>query len=531
VDTLSDLTDFTLGDMVRLASALRSMSAGAATVEEYANQLCGHLHECFVDEVGTRQALLVRLYLTQPVGDLPQPERTFLAPDGLDEDARCLTLLGTAGDDPAWNDRRRSEAHLAVALTDPAQVAALPMIAGLLQQMGVDVEALVQPEGLVVHLHEHRYGVFHVPEAAGSDLIPAQQFVREYGVRSVLGFGGVLPDGDMYAVVMFSRVPVPRSVAELLETLSPSITLGLVEMLDRPVFVGDRSGRDRSYGDLSAVREGLLRGLLEVHERVAAQESDAARLAVAEAVREGERSATLARTLQASLLPPELPRISGLQTAAAFRPAGDGSEVGGDFYDLFPVRRGVWGLVLGDVSGKGAGAASLTALARHTVRAAALRAHSCMEVLRVLNDAVYLQDIAAERYLTALYAVLRRRDDVVEVEVCLAGHPPPLLLRPGQPAEEVGATGQPMGLFRAVELAHFKLEMRKGDTLVAFTDGVTEARRKGELFGDTRVHATLSALAGRPVGDIVRGLTDAVEGFQGHSAADDIAVVGLQSTR
>jgi len=533
MDGRSDLTDFALGDMVRLASALRGLVTKADGVEQYSQALCTHLHESLLSEDGTRQVVLARLYLTQPLRDLPAIEQAFVTRGGeqVADDVRCLTLLGTAGEETAWNDRHRSTSHLALALTDQDRVRSMPMVAGLLQQLGVDIAALVDPAGLVLNTDEHRFGAFHVPEADGSPLIPDQDFVRRYGVRSVLGFGGVLPDGDMYTVVLFCRVPVPRSIAELLETLSPSITLALVEMLDRPVFSGQTSGRGGMLGDLSALREGLLRGLLEVHERVAAHESDTARRAMAEAVREGARSAALAKTLQASLLPVDLPKISGLQAAASFHPAGDGSEVGGDFYDLFPVRRGTWGLVLGDVSGKGAGAASLTALARHTARAAALRARSCREVLGLLNDAVYLQDIAEERYLTAVFAFVHRREAVVELDLCLAGHEPPLLLTPGQPALEVGASGQALGLFRAVDLHPVRVELRKGDSLVAFTDGVTEARKGREMFGTTRVHTILTALADRPVHEIVDGLTGAVHDFQGDWAADDIAVIGLQSTR
>ena len=534
MDTRSDLADFTLGDMVRLAASVRTLTVGAAHVEQYAGRLCTHLHETFIAAEGDRQALLVRLYLTQPWESLPDTERDFALQGAAApaEGFRCLTLLGTAGDEPAWNDRHQSKSHLVLPLQDERRVNEMPMVASLFRQMGIDVAALVEPGGRLRD-QDHRYGVFHVPEAVDSPLIPAQDFVHEYGVRSVLGFGGVLPDGEMYAVVLFTRVAVPRTIAHLLETLSPSITLALVELLDLPVFAEriEAPQRRSSPEERASAREALLRGLLEVHERVAALESDAARAAVAAATREAEKSATLARTLQASLLPHDLPKVSGMRTAGFFRPAGDGSEVGGDFYDLFAVRRGTWGLVLGDVSGKGVGAASLTALARHTVRAAAMRAKSCVEVLRVLNDAVYRQEIAEERYLTAVFAFLRRQGDVIEVDMCLGGHEAPLLLRPGQPAVDVGTIGQPLGLFRAAELTRSQVELRRGDSLITYTDGVTEARRDGDLFGQTRAHATLSALADRHVEDIVRGLADAVLGFQSQSASDDIAVLGIQSTR
>jgi serine phosphatase RsbU (regulator of sigma subunit) len=533
--TTSDLTDFGLGDLIRFSSALRALGPGSRAVEDYAARLCSSLYDRFRAADGERQAVLVRCYLTQPLAALPALERAFVRGDDDDtsDKLRCLTLLGTAGDRPEWNDRRRSKGHLAIGLHDAAGVASAPMIAGLLNQMGIDVAALVEPAGLVMDPSEHRFGVFYVPEAAGSPLIPAQDFVAEHGVRSVLGFGGVLPTGEMYAVVLFARVAVTRDIAHLLEALSPSITLALTDLIDRPVFTDHLPLQGGGVDELDRLRarEGLLRGLLEVHERVAALESDTSRAAVLQAKREAERSGNLARTLQASLLPLELPQISGLKSAAFFRPAGDGSEIGGDFYDLFPIRRGTWGLVLGDVSGKGAGAASLTALARHTVRTAALRARSSVEVLRVLNQAVYGQNIAEERYLTALFAFLTRKGPVVQVELCLGGHEAPVLLRPGQAAVEIGETGQPLGLFPQVDLARTDFVLQRHDSLVAFTDGVTEARQGREQFGMEQAEAVLTSLAALGVTEAVAGLALAVADYQGPYASDDIAIVGIQSRR
>ncbi|MCU1600160.1 MAG: protein serine phosphatase with GAF(s) sensor(s) [Frankiales bacterium] len=525
----NDLADFGLGDVVRLGSRLRVLAPASTDVADFATRLCSTLHETFVQDDGGRQAVLVRLYLTQPAGALPPFERAFAG--ALADDVRCLTLLGTCGDRPEWNDRHRSAGHLVIPLHDARRIAELPMIAALLGQMGVDLGHLVAPDGLMLDPAEHRFGVFHVEEAQGSPLIPAQAFVEEHRIRSVLGFGGVLPDGEIYAVVVFSKVAVRRELAELLETLSPGITLALTEMLELPVFPERARVREVPESERGRAREGLMRGLLEVHERVAALESDRARVALAEARREAERSTGLARTLQASLLPHELPKISGLKSAAYFQPAGDGSEVGGDFYDLFPVRRGTWGVALGDISGKGVGAASLTGLARHTIRAAALRARSTVEVLRVLNEAVYRQEIAEERYLTVAFAFLVRRGPVLEVDLCLGGHEPPLLVRPGQSAVEVGSTGQPLGLFANAEVTSSRFEMFRGHSLVLFTDGVTESRRDREFYGSDRVEATLSALSDRPIAEIVSGLASAVSSFQGPSASDDVAILGLQTSR
>jgi hypothetical protein len=286
VDAFGDLTAFGLGDMVRLAGALRDLADGCRSVEEFATRVCTHLHEHLVDADGSRQTVLVRFYATVPFAALPPAERSFVtttwgAPPA---EATCLTLLGTVGTEPAWNHREQSEGHRVMPLTDARQVAGLPMVAALLHQLGIDVDALVSASALLLRQgSEHSYGVFHVPEAGGSPVIPAQDFVADHGVESALGFGGALPTGEVYAVVMFTRVPVRRESAELFDTVALSTTLAALEMLATPIFAGDGPRaplRELSPLERVEARETVLRGLLEVHERVAASESDAARRAL-----------------------------------------------------------------------------------------------------------------------------------------------------------------------------------------------------------------------------------------------------------
>jgi len=141
----------------------------------------------------------------------------------------CLTLLATAGEEPAWNDRRASVAHRALPLTSAESIARSPMISQLIRQLGVEIGTLLTPSEMIVDNTQHSFNVFHVPDAVGSPHIPAQQqFVIPYGVQSVLGFGGLLPPGELFATILFTRTRVPREVAERFKTLALNVKVALL---------------------------------------------------------------------------------------------------------------------------------------------------------------------------------------------------------------------------------------------------------------------------------------------------------------
>ncbi len=241
-----------------------------------------------------------------------------------------------------------------------------------------------------------------------------------------------------------------------------------------------------------------------------------------------ERFASLARTLQASLLPPHLPEIFGLEVAARYRPAEDGVEVVGDFYDLFDVGDDGWGVVIGDVCGKGPEAAALTALARYTVRAAAIRERRPSRVLGLLSEAVLHED-SKERFCTAAYARVVPHHDRVTLELSCGGHPSPLLLRSDGSVQPAGRPGTLLGLFERVELADDVIELGPGDALVFFTDGATDAKRGGEVLGEERLRALVAACAGCPrAEDIAARLEDGIVSFQDGARQDDLALVVLR---
>jgi GAF domain-containing protein len=248
-----------------------------------------------------------------------------------------------------------------------------------------------------------------------------------------------------------------------------------------------------------------------------------------ELVESGERFAALARTLQESLLPPSLPDVPGLEVAARYLPAGAGESVVGDFYDVFQAGRSSWGVVMGDVCGKGVEAAKVTALARYTIRAAAMRTSKPSEVLATLNEAMLAQSDSDERFLTAVYATLRPTRGAVMARLCSGGHAPALVRRADGRVKPVGRPGTILGVLPEPDLTDVGLGLRPGDLLLLYTDGVTEARNAdGELFGEERLIALLRGADGRDAVGVATAVEDAVTQFAGVAPTDDTAVLVLR---
>ena len=235
------------------------------------------------------------------------------------------------------------------------------------------------------------------------------------------------------------------------------------------------------------------------------------------------RAIELARTLQDTLIPPVPPAIPHLDIAAAYRPAGRGDEVGGDFYDAFQVGDS-WLVVLGDVSGKGVGAAVVTALVRHSVRALAVHELQPGEILSGLNKV--LLDHATDRFCTLVVMSLRRRDDLWELSASCGGHPLPLLLRDGRQTR----LGEPGSLVGVLDDPHFvatTVDLAPDDRVVLYTDGVTEARRGVEFYGEDRLRRLVVAPS-VDAAELAHAIVDDAVDFQAGSPRDDIAVVVIR---
>jgi PAS domain S-box-containing protein len=240
----------------------------------------------------------------------------------------------------------------------------------------------------------------------------------------------------------------------------------------------------------------------------------------------------IARVLQRSLLPPHLPEIPGVELGAEYLPAGEANEVGGDFYDVINTVEDGWVCVIGDVQGKGAEAAAVTALARYTIRAVTMSNDLPSEILSGLNEAM-LRQLPEDRFCTAACARLEPLDDApgVGIAVSRAGHPPPLLVRVDGTVEEISCPGRALGVFPDAELDDTHTRLMPGETVVFYTDGVTEARDPdGGFFGEERLHRFVGAHAGEHAADLARTLKNAVLEFQEGYPRDDLALLVLRAT-
>lgn len=231
----------------------------------------------------------------------------------------------------------------------------------------------------------------------------------------------------------------------------------------------------------------------------------------------------LAHTLQQTLIPPTPPAIPQLDIAARYRPAGDGSEVGGDFYDVFQVGDGEWVVAIGDVCGKGVDAAVVTALARYTLRAAAVQTASPAAALRVLNDALLANE--SERFCTVALLRLHQGEGGWRSTLALGGHPRPVHVAAAE-AALVGSPGSLLGVLPDPELYDVELPLHPGESLVLYTDGVPEGRDNGSFYGIDRL---LRLAAGTGAADQLAGaVLEDVLTFQQGVARDDIAIVALR---
>ena len=237
-----------------------------------------------------------------------------------------------------------------------------------------------------------------------------------------------------------------------------------------------------------------------------------------------EEQSRVASALQASMVPPRLPDVAGIELARQYLPAGDGREVGGDFLDVFGLGQQTWAFMLGDVSGKGAAAAAVSAATRYTLRALADADVLPSDTLREVN-ARLLSHTDLERHCTLVYGQLRPTEKGCTVVFTLAGHHPPMVLRTTGEVEETGILGTALALFEHPELHDTNLHLAPGELLCVFTDGLVEARRGREMFGAERVAELLGRHADRPAVELSTLLVDAVHDFHGKQLADDLAIL------
>jgi serine phosphatase RsbU (regulator of sigma subunit)/PAS domain-containing protein len=300
------------------------------------------------------------------------------------------------------------------------------------------------------------------------------------------------------------------------------IAIGATSLLSVPITDGDVS-----YGALTLAR-GSGEGRFELADLGLAEELGR-HLGVAIRVdRMFRQRSAVAEALQGSLLPTRLPEVPGLELASAYMPAGEGLEVGGDFYDVFRVPDG-WAVCLGDVCGKGQEAAAMTAAARHAIRVLARWNPDPADVLARVNE-VMLADDYGERFVTVKLAYLRWDGARLRVRLASAGHPGPALVRPDGRVDLLGGGGLPLGLFPDAGPETVSLELGEDDLLFFYTDGVTDARSTDLRYFADELGDTLAGLAGRSAGHTARTVQDLVRRFCQDELRDDLTILVAKVT-
>jgi serine phosphatase RsbU (regulator of sigma subunit)/anti-sigma regulatory factor (Ser/Thr protein kinase) len=342
-------------------------------------------------------------------------------------------------------------------------------------------------------------------------------------VSDPYGFGKVIRTGE------------PEHFPEIPDSVLVSATGGDHEYLETMRSLGLRSSivvplqtlPGRIVGALALVAAGSGRSFDAVDVALATELGRRCAVAVENARLYGERD-RIARTLQQSLLPPDLPEIPGAAVAARFRPAGEGIEMGGDFYDAFEVGENQWAVTIGDVCGKGPDAAALTALVRYTLRAVTMHERRPERALELVNRAI-LRNRTDDRFCSATLAIVETRADGVRAELAGAGHPLPLLLRPDGSVEAIGARGHLLGLWPDFEAEPLSLELEPGDALIFYTDGVTDARAPDKILDTDDLAELVRGCAGigaaATAEEIERRVAESLTG----EPRDDIAVLVIEA--
>jgi PAS domain S-box-containing protein len=359
---------------------------------------------------------------------------------------------------------------------------------------------------------------------AGAHRDPAREHVltelqRRYPltIDDPMGTGSVLRSGRPELMREIDE-DVLRSVTNDAGHMALVQQLGMSSRMIVPIVV-----RGRMTGTLTFARQAGERPYTLEDLRIVMEVARRAATGIAHAELYRERS-HIAHTLQRSLLPPRLPDIEGFELAARYRAAGEGFDVGGDFYDAFETGD-VWALAVGDVCGKGPEAASLTSLARSALRTGAVVESVPSRVLEVTNEAV-LRERIGDRFLTALFMILE--PDTGTLVVANAGHPPLVVLRSGGEVELVEGRGPVLGVLDDVSFEDAEVVLEPGDAVIAYTDGVLDAGAPDRLLDTAVVAGLAQEHAGRPAAELAEALERIALEVSAGTPRDDIAVLVLR---
>ncbi|MBE9187184.1 histidine kinase [Microcoleus sp. LEGE 07076] len=243
-----DMTRFTPQDMAKCSLVLRQLGRNTASMEACSQKIVKFIYQHFCSlQTGENSCVLVRLFKTHPYGELEdslqQSVRRLMNGNSPAADMKCWTLLAAAGAQPQWNSRHTAAENLAVGLVNAELVAEMPTISEIIRQFGLDIPTVIgtQPERFI-QLEPAVLNIFHVSEAKGSPLIPEQNsLIIPYKVKSVLGFGGLLPSGSLFAVEIFLKIKIPQNTAQMFKHLALSVKTSLLMGEEKVVFDSSKS--------------------------------------------------------------------------------------------------------------------------------------------------------------------------------------------------------------------------------------------------------------------------------------------------
>ncbi|MBD1882635.1 SpoIIE family protein phosphatase [Microcoleus sp. FACHB-45] len=504
-----DLTRFTLRDMAECGLALRHFGLGVESMEEASNRIVRYVYENFCTKpTGEKSCALVRLFKTHPYEDLEvelaEYARSMLGDYPPLPAMKCMTALATVGEKTEWNSRHTSVGHKAIPLASESVVDQLPMISQLIRQLGLDIKTVINPDpNLLVEIEQRKYNVFYVPEAIGSPYIPAQDsFVIPFGIKSVLGFGGLLPSGNMFAIIMFLKVQIPISTVQMFSTLALNVKTALLPFDRGAVFAQKDESATASRQiftrnteqELAQLKSQVatLRQLLDVFDQSILVQSDRLEQAIEELADSAQKLDSLnqrlkednlrmgaeldiVRQMQQMILPnAEELEIEGLDIAGYMEAA---DEVGGDYYDVLNTD-GVVTLGIGDVTGHGLESGILMLMAQTAVRTLKeIPEVDPVRFLDVINRTLYknVQRMNSEKSLTL--AILNYSQGRISIS---GQHEEVLVVRNGGQLERIDTMdlGFPIALDDDIVkfISHIFIELHTGDGVVLYTDGIPEAK-------------------------------------------------------
>ncbi|GJQ24136.1 hypothetical protein BIY37_00265 [Candidatus Brocadia sapporoensis] len=242
-----DLTKFTLEDMTRCGDALQAFGLKAKNLEELANLMVHYFYDNLTErQTGERSCVLVRFFMTYPLlrldPELRQLANEIIGGQPVRQRMKCLILLATVGIRPEWNSIKLSKEHRVIPLVSEHAVEQIPMINQMINQLGIDISNVLDPTpDFIIGLGRKVFNVFYVPNALGSPYIPVQdKFVAPYEIKSVLGLGSILPTGNLFSLIMFSKTEIPRETANMFKNIALSVRMAVLTFVTENIFVSDK---------------------------------------------------------------------------------------------------------------------------------------------------------------------------------------------------------------------------------------------------------------------------------------------------